>query len=90
LAGSAVTALVGMAAMIEMVYHLQLNEALGPTLKFMGATLNAKGVDAWFGACFVLAVGVAMFEVSRRQFVREWGHAQEAIEKEIKKRESVA
>jgi branched-chain amino acid transport system permease protein len=90
LAGTALTALVGMAAMIEMVYHLQLNEALGPTLKFMGATLNAKGVDAWFGACFVLVVGVAMFEVSRRQFVREWGHAQEAIEREIKKRESAA
>ncbi len=90
LAGTALTALVGMAAVIEMVYHLQLNEALGPTLKFMGATLNAKGVDAWFGACFVLAVGVAMFEVSRRQFVREWGHTQEAIEKEIKKREAAA
>ena len=90
LAGTALTALVGMAAIIEMVYHLQLNEALGPTLKFMGATLNAKGVDAWFGACFVLAVGVAMFEVSRRQFVREWGHTQEQIEKEIKKREAAA
>lgn len=90
LAGTALTALVGMAAIIEMVYHLQLNEALGPTLKFMGATLNAKGVDAWFGACFVLAVGVAMFEVSRRQFVREWGQTQEQIEKEIKKREAAA
>jgi branched-chain amino acid transport system permease protein len=88
LAGTALTALVGMAAIIEMVYHLQLNEALGPTLKFMSATLNAKGVDAWFGACFVLAVGVALFELSRRQFVREWGHAQEDIEKEIKKREA--
>ncbi len=88
LAGSALTALVGMAAMIEMVYHLQLNEALGPKLKFLGATLNAKGVDAWFGACFVLIVGVAMFEVSRRQFVREWGHVQEDIEKEIKRREA--
>ena len=90
LAGTALTALVGMAAIIEMVYHLQLNEALGPTLKFMGATLNAKGVDAWFGACFVLAVGVAMFEFSRRQFVREWGHAQEEIEREVKKREAAA
>ena len=88
LAGTALTALVGMAAIIEMVYHLQLNEALGPTLKFMGATLNAKGVDAWFGACFLLAVGVAMFEVSRRHFVREWGHTQEQIEQEIKHREA--
>jgi branched-chain amino acid transport system permease protein len=88
LAGAAATALVGMAAIIEMVYHLQLNEALGPQMKFLGALINAKGVDAWFGACFVLAVGVSMFELTRRQFVREWGHTQEAIEREIKAREA--
>jgi branched-chain amino acid transport system permease protein len=80
--------LVGVGAMIEMVYHLQLNQALGPTLKFMGATLNAKGLDSWFGAIFVVVVGVAMFELARRQFVREWGTTQEEIEKEIKRREA--
>ena len=36
----------------------------------------------------ILAVGVAMFEVSRRQFVREWGHVQEEIEHEVKQREA--
>ena len=35
--------------MIEMVYHLKLNAALGPELKFLGATLNAHGVNSWFG-----------------------------------------
>ena len=88
LAGTALTMLVGAGAMVEMVYHLQLNEALGPELKFMGATLNAKGFDSWFGACFVLIVGLALFEVARRQFVKEWGHTQESIEREIKKREA--
>ncbi len=88
LAGTAATVLLGAAVMIEMVYHLQLNEALGPNMKFMGATINAKGFDSWFGACFVLVVGVVMFELSRRQFVREWGHTQEEIEKEIKRREA--
>ena len=90
LAGTATTVLLGAAVMIEMVYHLQLNEALGPTMKFLGASLNAKGFDTWFGACFVLVVGIVLFELSRRQFVREWGHAQEEIEREIKKREAVA
>ncbi len=88
LAGGAATMLVGAGAMIEMVYHLQLNEALGPQLKFMGATLNAKGFDSWFGAGFVLVVGVAMFELTRRGFARQWGQTQEEIEKEIKRREA--
>jgi branched-chain amino acid transport system permease protein len=32
LGGTALVALLGAAAMIEMIYHLQLNAALGPTL----------------------------------------------------------
>lgn len=88
LAGTAFVVLAGSGAMIEMVYHLQLNQALGPELKFMGATLNAKDLDSWFGAAFVLVVGVAMFELTRRQFVREWGEIQEWIEKEVKRREA--
>ena len=90
LAGTAATMLLGAAVIIEMVYHLQLNEALGPQMKFMGAELNAKGVDTWFGALFLLATGLTMFELTRRQFVREWGRTQEQIEREIKKREAVS
>ena len=90
LAVTALIALVGAAAMIEMVYHLQLNAALGPELKFMGATLNAKGLNSWFGSGFVMATGLFLFEVARRQFVREWGEIQEYIEKEIKRREALS
>jgi branched-chain amino acid transport system permease protein len=89
LAATALTVLVGAAAMIEMIYHLQLNEALGPTLKFMGATINAQGVDSWFGAVFVLLTGLGLFEVARRRFAHEWGEVQEEIEKEIKRREAL-
>jgi branched-chain amino acid transport system permease protein len=89
LAITALIALVGAAVMIEMVYHLQLNAALGPELKFMGATLNAHGVNSWFGAGFVMLTGVALFEVARRQFVRQWGEIQEFIEKEMKRRETL-
>ncbi|MDE2606357.1 MAG: branched-chain amino acid ABC transporter permease [Burkholderiales bacterium] len=87
--GTALVALVGAAAMIEMVYHLQLNAALGPKLRFLGATLNARGADTWFGAAFVLLTGIGLFEVARRQFARHWGEVQEAIEKEIKRREAL-
>ena len=88
LAGTAATMLVGAGAMLEMTYHLQMNQALGSELSFMGATIDAKSLDSWFGAAFVLAVGVAMFEMTRRQFARQWGQTQEEIEKEIKRREA--
>jgi branched-chain amino acid transport system permease protein len=89
LAITALIALIGAAAMIEMVYHLQLNAALGTQLKFMGITLDAKGLNSWFGSGFVMLTGIGMFEVTRRQFVREWGAIQEYIEKEIKRREAL-
>jgi branched-chain amino acid transport system permease protein len=89
LGGTAFVVLAGAGAMIEMVYHLQLNQALGPTLTFMGVPLDAHSFDSWFGAAFVLVVGVALFELTRRQFTRQWGQVQEEIEKEIKRRESL-
>lgn len=89
LGGAALTALVGVAAMIEMVYHMQLNQALGPKMPFLGATLDTRGVDTWFGAGLLVVVGVALFELARRSFARQWGTIQEEIEKEIKRREAL-
>jgi len=85
---TAMVALIGAGAMIEMVYHLQLNSALGDYLKFMGITLNAKGVDSWFGSVFVMFTGLGLFEVARRHFLVEWSDIQIEIEKEIKRREA--
>jgi branched-chain amino acid transport system permease protein len=90
LGGCAFIALAGAGAMIEMVYHLQLNEALGPELTFMGMKLNATSLDSWFGAGLVLATGLALFELARRAFVKDWERIQEEIEKEIKRREALA
>ena len=89
--GLGLTALVviaGAGAMIEMVYHLQLNSALGDTVRFMGIPLNAKGLDSWVGAAFVMCTGMGLFELARRQYVLEWGEIQTEIEKEIKRRET--
>jgi branched-chain amino acid transport system permease protein len=89
LGGTALAALVGAAAMIEMIYHRQLNEALGPELKFMGATLDSSGIDAWFGAVLLVVVGIGLFELARRHYAQQWGEIQEDIEKEIKRREAL-
>jgi branched-chain amino acid transport system permease protein len=85
---TAFVALIGAGAMIEMVYHLQLNSALGNNLKFMGIVLNAKGVDSWFGSVFIMLTGLGLFEAMRRHFLIEWGEIQIEIEKEIKRREA--
>jgi branched-chain amino acid transport system permease protein len=89
LAGTALVMLVGAAAMIEMVYHLQLNTTLGSELRFLGVPLDAKGINSWFGAGMVMLTGLGLFELTRRAFLREWGEIQEYIEKEIKRREAL-
>ncbi len=86
---TALVTLFGAAAMIEMVYHLKLNAALGPTLSFLGVTLDATGLNSWFGSAFVMVTGLGLFELARRVFVRQWGEIQEDIEKEIKRREAL-
>ena len=85
---TAMVALAGAAAMIEMTYHLQLNAALGPELTFLGFTLNSKALGSWLGSAIVMLAGVGLFEFFRRQFARKWGLIQESIEAEIKRRET--
>ncbi len=90
LAATGLIVLLGAATMIEMIYHLQLNAALGSELKFLGMSLDAKGLNSWFGAGFVMLTGLGLFEISRRQFAKEWGSIQEFIEKELKRKEASA
>jgi branched-chain amino acid transport system permease protein len=88
LAGTGLAALLGAGALIEMIYHLQLGDAAASQLNFVGVTLDAKGLDSWVGAGFLVTVGLALFELTRRQFVKQWGQVQEEIEREIKRRET--
>ena len=89
LGGTALVGVLGAACMIEMTYHLQLNAALGPELEFLGATLNTKGFASWFGSAFAMITGFGLFELCRRQFVREWSTIQEEIEHLIKRGEAL-
>lgn len=81
--------LLGAGAVIEMIYHLQLNTALGSEVPFLGVNLDVKSLNNWFGAVFVMLTGLGIFEVTRRQFIRKWGVIQEFIEKETKRREAL-
>jgi branched-chain amino acid transport system permease protein len=90
LAATALTVLLGAAAMVEMVYHLQMNAALGGKLRFMGVTLDTQTADSWFGAGMVMAVGLALFELVRRHFKRQWDEIQAGIAQELQRREGSA
>ena len=90
--GLGITALLGLAgaaAMIEMIYHLQLNTSQGPELHFAGVVLDAQSSGSWFGAAFVMLTGLGLFELARRQYVHDWDETQAFIEKEIKRREAL-
>jgi branched-chain amino acid transport system permease protein len=81
-------AFTGAGAMVEMLYHLQLNQALGPVMKFGGVMLDATGPAAWIGAAVLFAAGALGFEFARRRFRIRWEQAQGDIEREIRRKEA--
>ena len=78
----------GAGAMIEMMYHLQLNAGQDTLLRFFGVGLDAKSAVSWAGALAVLVVGFALFEWVRRRFMVQWNDIQVTIEKHIQQREA--
>ncbi|WP_374413845.1 branched-chain amino acid ABC transporter permease [Hydrogenophaga sp.] len=80
--------LLGAGSMVEMIYHLKLNAAMGDTVRYLGMELDAKTGATWFGAVFVTLTCLGIFELARRQFLKQWAAIQTDIEKEIKRRET--
>ncbi|MEP6972211.1 MAG: branched-chain amino acid ABC transporter permease [Betaproteobacteria bacterium] len=87
LAGTGLVMLVGGSALVEMVYHLQLNQSEGPTFSYLGAALDVTSMAHWIGATAVFVLGFALFDWRRRGFMRQWSAIQTAIEADIKRRE---
>ena len=87
IAASALLAIAGGAAIVEMIYHLQLNAALGPQVSFMGAQLDTSSASTWTVAIVVFVVGMGLLEVARRWCLRRWERIQEEIEEAIKRGE---
>ena len=87
LAASGVLALAGFVALVEMIYHLQLDAAQGSTLRFFGLTLDTAHAASWLGAFAALAVGAALFERARRAFVPRWAQVHAEIEEALQRRQ---
>ncbi len=88
LALTGVVMLAGGTSLVEMVYHLQLNQSEGPVFAYLGMELDVEKTLHWLGAAVVLAVGAGLFEWVRRGFVQRWGQIQAAIEADIRRREA--
>ncbi len=88
LAVTGIVMLAGGTSLVEMVYHLQLNQSEGPVFAYLGMALDVEKTLHWLGAVVVLAVGGGLFEWVRRGFVHRWGQIQAAIEADIRRREA--
>jgi branched-chain amino acid transport system permease protein len=84
LAGLVIVA--GAAALIEMIYHLQLNDTAGSQTRFAGWMLDTAQAGHWLAALAVTAAGCAAFEFIRRRFALRWSAIQQDIETAIKAR----
>jgi branched-chain amino acid transport system permease protein len=82
-----VLTLVGAGALIEMIYHLQLNRAMGDEVNYLGLTLHASSAAHWAvgGALFVLGTGA--LEWARRRFARNWSAVNAEIEGVLKRQQ---
>ncbi len=87
LGATAFVILAGGGAMIEMLYHGQLNQALGPEMHYMGVPLNTTSAASWAGAAVLLLLGLLLFEAVRRRFAARWSQAQTEIELLLRARE---
>ncbi len=90
LTAAGIVAFAGLATLIEMIYHLQLNHTSGTTMSFLGINLDVHGWGSWGGTLAVVAIGMTALEFIRRRFLLQWGTIQEEIEKEIKRREALS
>jgi branched-chain amino acid transport system permease protein len=85
LAVAALPMLVGAAALIEMLYHLQLEMGLGPELHFLGLSLNVHSLSSWLGAAAALVIGGVLFAIARRRVARLWSEVNTEIAAQLAK-----
>ncbi len=80
LALAGLVVVVAASVMVEMVYHVKLNEGVGPIMKYAGFELNTLSSQVWVTVLATLLLGACLLEWVRRRFTRQWSALQEEIE----------
>ena len=71
--------LAGASALIEMIYHIQLNAAMSSQLVFAGVTLDTHANSHWWVAGTLLLTGLGLFEWQRKRFKLVWDQVQSEL-----------
>jgi branched-chain amino acid transport system permease protein len=71
--------LAGAGALVEMIYHLQLDGGNGSQLPFAGWVLHTDSATTWGVSVALLAIGLLVFETVRRRFALIWSDIQTEI-----------
>jgi branched-chain amino acid transport system permease protein len=71
--------LAGAGALVEMIYHLQLDGGSGSELAFAGWVLHTDSATTWGVSVALLAIGLLVFETVRRRFALIWSDIQTEI-----------
>lgn len=82
LGAASLVLLTAVTALVEMVYHRQLNSAMGSVVKFMGFGLDTAASQDWLCLLGLLVLGSWAFSLAQARFGLQWDAAQEAIERE--------
>jgi branched-chain amino acid transport system permease protein len=88
LAAAGAVLFAGASALVEMAYRLQLDDALGPELRFLHVPLDVGSLRSWVGAACVFGAGLALFELARRRFRRDWDDVQHEIAQQTQRGEA--
>lgn len=69
--------LLGASALVEMVYHHQLDAAMGSEVRYLRWTLDTASAATWLGMAALAAAGAGALELARRRFLRAWDAEQD-------------
>ena len=78
----------GTAALLEMLYHRQLDAALGPVLVLAGVPLDVERPATWLAAAGTALAGLALLRVLRPAWRRRWEQVLQADARPDPARES--
>ena len=74
-------ALLGLIALVEMIYHLSLESAQGPLMQLFGLSVDTGQSLAWLASSGLLIVGGGVFLWARHPLVEAWGDAHAEIDR---------